>query len=187
MPAALLEFDSIARLVRRARKGDADAFRKLLEIHRPAVTSTLFACGVRSPDTANDLAQDVAMTCWTRLATLKDPKSFPAWIRRIAGNAARDHLRRLAVRREEDLEAASDVASDDDPHLDVERSAEMRLMIEALGTEDRELVDLFVARAEGMTIEALAERSGSSEGALKMRLTRARKRIRRRLDELRQG
>ena len=56
----------------------------LIDEHRNAVTSTLFACGVRCRETANDLAQDVAIKAWTRLDTLKEARTFPAWIRRIA-------------------------------------------------------------------------------------------------------
>ena len=185
MPGSVLEFDRIGHLARRAQGGDAEAFRQLLEAHRSAVTSTLTACGVRSRETARDLAQETAISAWTRLSTLEDPKSFPAWIRRIAANAARDHLRRLAVRSEEDLDEALDLVSADDPHQRTERIAEVRLMVAALGDEEESIVELLRARAAGVPIEQLAESTGSSAGALKMRLTRARKRLRRRLKELR--
>jgi RNA polymerase sigma-70 factor (ECF subfamily) len=177
-------WEEVARLVAAAQGGDPDAFRELLQSHRAAVSSTLVACGVRSDDTARDLAQEVALRAWRRLATLSDPRSFTAWIRRIAANAARDHLRRVAVRREEELEQ---LASDDDPHAAAERRAELRLMLAALEDEDAEVVELLMARADGISVEALAARTGLSEGALKMRLMRARKRLRDRLEELRRS
>lgn len=186
MSGSVLEFTEIARLVRRAQKGDTDAFRRLLELHHSMVSSTLVACGVRSRETARDLAQETAITCWTRLSTLKDPQSFPAWVRRVAANAARDHLRRIAVRREEGLEEALELAdAEEGPHERAERNAEVRLMLEALGDEEENLVEVLAARAEGVSIEELAQRKGLSEGALKMRLTRARKRLRQRLEDLR--
>jgi len=49
------------------------------------------------------------------------------------------------------------------------------------------VVELLMARADGLSVEALAARSGMSEGALKMRLMRARKRLRDRLEELRRS
>jgi len=174
-------FSEVARLVRAASGGDAGAFRQLLGMHRQAISSTLYACGVRCPETALDLAQDVAVRAWQNLGRLEDPRSFPAWVRRIAANAARDHLRRQAVRREDSLETACDLEAGDDPHQLAERVAELRLMLAALAEEDAELVDLLVARAEGVAVEELAGRLGISEGALKMRLTRARKRLRERL------
>lgn len=178
-------WDRVEALVLRARRGDQDAFRELLELHQDRVTSTLVACGVRCPETARDLAQDVALRAWTSLQRLRDPRTFPAWIRRIAANAARDDLRRRAVRREEALDVAVELVAEEDPHDHAERVAEARLMLAALDDEDDELVDLLVARAEGTPVEELAGRLDLSKGALKMRLMRVRQRLRRRLDELR--
>ena len=180
-------WDEVAGLVAAAREGDEEAFRALLQMHRGAITSTLFACGVRCQETARDLAQDVALRAWTRLDTLADPRSFTAWVRRIAANAARDHLRRRAVRREDELDEALHLESDDDPHQHAERLSEARLMMAVLEDEDAEVVDLLVARAEGVAVDELALREGLSAGALKMRLMRARKRLRGRLDDLRKG
>jgi len=181
------QWEASAALVRRARSGDQGAFADLLTSHRDAITSTLFACGVRQPETAKDLAQDVAFKAWDQLSRLKDPRTFKAWVRRIAANAARDHLRRMAVRKEDELDAALHVESDDDPHQQSERMAEARLMMTALDSEDAEVVELLVAKANGESIAEMAERLDLSEGALKMRLMRVRKRLRKKLEELRLG
>ena len=122
-------WETTAALVRRARSGDQTAFAELLNGHRSAITSTLFACGVRQMETAQDLAQDVALRAWNRLPDLKDPRTFTAWVRRIAANAARDHLRRMAVRKEDELDTAIHVEAEDDPHVRAERLAEVRLML----------------------------------------------------------
>lgn len=179
------DWNEVAELVRRARDGDDEAFRTLLQSHREVVTSTLMACGARSQETVQDLAQDVALRTWSRLTDLREPRNFTAWIRRIAANAARDHLRRLAVRREEDLELALNLASDDDPHADAERTMELRLMLATLEREDDEVVELLMARAEGISVQDLAARCELSPAALKMRLMRARNRLQRNLEELR--
>ena len=179
------KWDAIELLVRRARKGDHDAFRTLLDEHRSAVASTLFACGVRCRETARDLAQEVALRAWTKLEVLKDPRSFPAWVRRIAANAARDHLRRVAVRREDELDVALSLEGGDNPHKRAERVAEIRLMMAALIEEDDEVIRILIARAEGVPGEAFARSLGITADALKMRVMRARKRLRVRLAELR--
>ena len=181
------KWDRIDFLVRRARRGDQGAFRDLLEEHRSAVVSTLFACGVRCAETASDLAQDVALRSWQKLDSLKEPRTFPAWVRRIAANAARDHLRRMAVRREDELDEALHLEGGDDPHDRAERMAEVRLMLAALADEDGEVVELLTARANGVSVETLAVEMKITPDALKMRVMRARKRLRARLDEMRRG
>ena len=180
-------WDRIELLVQRARRGDQAAFRDLLDEHRSAVVSTLFACGVRCSETARDLAQDVALRSWQKLDSLKEPRTFRAWVRRIAANAARDHLRRVAVRREDELDEALDLEGGDDPHDRAERVAEVRLMLAALADEDDEVVQLLTARANGVSVETLAVEMKISPDALKMRVMRARKRLRTRLDEMRRG
>ena len=142
---------------------------------------------MRCQETARDLAQDVALRAWNNLSQLKDPRTFRAWIRRIAANAARDHLRRLAVRREESLEAAVHVEADDDLYERAERMSELRSMLAILEMEDQEVLELLMARADGMSVEELARDRGLSQGALKMRLMRVRKRLRARLENLRRG
>lgn len=179
------KWDAIELLVRKAGKRDQAAFRTLLEEHRSVVVSTLFACGVRCRETAHDLAQDVALRAWQRLDTLSDPRAFPAWLRRIAANAARDHLRRAAVRREDELDEALQLEGSDDPHDRAERLAEVRLMLAALEDEDPEVVQLLVARAEGVPVDELATSLQISPDALKMRVMRARKRLRARLEQMR--
>ncbi len=181
------KWDRVELLVRRARRGDQGAFRELLEDHRSAVVTTLFACGVRCGETARDLAQDVALRSWQNLGTLKEPRTFPAWVRRIAANAARDHLRRAAVRREDELDEALQLDGGDDPQERAERMSEVRLMLAALADEDDEIVDLLTARANGVSVEALAVEMAISPDALKMRVMRARKRLRARLEDMRRG
>jgi RNA polymerase sigma-70 factor (ECF subfamily) len=181
------KWEAIERLVRRARKGDNAAFHELLDLHRDAVVSTFFACGVRCPETARDLAQDVALKVWQKLDGLRDARTFPAWLRRISANAARDHLRRMAVRRESELEDAIHLEGDEDPHQLSERLAEVRLMLAALAVEDEEVIHLLISRADGVSVEALAREMGISPDALKMRTMRARKRLRERLADLRDG
>ncbi len=176
-------FARVAKLVRAARRGDETAFRTLLELHDRVVTATLVACGVRCPETARDLAQDVALKAWRNLDRLEDPRSFPAWIRRIAANAARDSLRRLTARREDALESALELAADDDPEQRSGRRSELRAMLAVLEAEDEETVALVIARADGASVADLARQHGISTGALKMRLLRIRQRLRRRLEE----
>ena len=63
--------------------------------------------------------------------------------------------------------------------------AELRLMLAAIEEEDPETVTMLMARADGTSVATLAVREGISQGALKMRMMRVRKRLRKRLTQLR--
>jgi len=181
------KYFEIARLVREARRGSEESFTHLLKMHQTAISSTLFACGIRCRETARDLAQDASLRAWTRLNSLKDPRSFPAWIRRIAANSARDHLRKIAGRREDALECALQLESGETPEELAERAGEIQRMLLALSGESEEILMLLRARAEGTPIAEMARRAGIAEAAMKMRLMRVRKRLKKRLEELRKS
>ncbi len=73
-------------LVIAARSGDRAAFSRLYESLAPVVHSVLVS-RLRVRD-ADDLVQEVFVTAWRRLADLRDPAAFVAWVLSIARNAA---------------------------------------------------------------------------------------------------
>jgi RNA polymerase sigma-70 factor (ECF subfamily) len=149
------------------------------------IESTLVASGIRTREAAFDVAQEVALKVWQALGDLRDSARFPQWLRQITANAARDHLRRCAARREAGPGALDSMVVEDDPGERLERRLDNRRMLAALREEDSESAGLLLARAEGASIADLAARSHLSQAALKMRLTRARQRLIRRLARLR--
>src|ERR1035441_1591350 len=83
----------LASDVRRATDGDRAAFGRLVGATQSAVTAiTLATVGVRSE--AEEIAQDVYVSAWRGLATLKNPASFLPWIRQLARNQSNEALRR---------------------------------------------------------------------------------------------
>lgn len=79
--------------VRAAAAGDAEAFGRLVEDHAGWLRARI-ASRLGSPETAEDLLQEVFLAAWERLATLRDPGRFPAWLRSIADNQVRLWQRR---------------------------------------------------------------------------------------------
>src|SRR5215813_244007 len=83
-----------AMLVEAARDGDRAAFGRLYDRYARMVHGVLLArVPVREVD---DLVQDVFVTALRRLSTLRDTRSFGAWLAAIARNKASDHYRRSA-------------------------------------------------------------------------------------------
>jgi RNA polymerase sigma-70 factor, ECF subfamily len=120
------------------------------------------------PD-AEDAAQEAAIRAWRRRATCRDAPG--AWVRAIARNEA---LRAAGRRRDEvPLEAAADVAGASPGCAD---SHDVRAAVGALEPGDRLLV--LLRYWADLTQPEVARATALPEGTVKVRLHRARRRLR---------
>jgi RNA polymerase sigma-70 factor (ECF subfamily) len=164
--------------VARAKEGDADALRFLYLRYADNVYG--YVCSiVRDEHEAEDVTQHVFAKLIGGLARY-EPRVVPfsAWILRVAYNAAIDHMR-----------ARRPVPCEKVPRIDVaddvsgrERFAELRLALDALPAEQRNVLALrFLV---GLTPSEVAERMGRSEDAVHGLQHRGRRRLRRELDRI---
>jgi RNA polymerase sigma-70 factor (ECF subfamily) len=137
--------------------------------------------------TAEDVAQDALVALvsrWRRLGPPESPEAFVfAIARRRAGRAS---LRRALL---SPLDWLSDTpvagGSIDDAY---EQRAELAAVFKGLRTLARRDREVLLLRAIGeLDLAAIAAVTGSSEGAVKMRLHRARRRLRLVLEQQRAG
>lgn len=84
-----------AWLVLRAQAGDRAALEALLA-HADALLRPYATLMLRDTDAADDVLQDVLLLVYRKLATLREPRAFAAWARRIA---SREIFRALRGRR----------------------------------------------------------------------------------------
>ena len=90
--SAALPISTQGALVRRAARGDALAFERLVSI--PADRAFRIARAILGNDSdASDATQDAFVSAWRELPRLSDPESFDAWLRWIIVNACRAQLR----------------------------------------------------------------------------------------------
>ncbi|MBT5535384.1 RNA polymerase sigma factor [Candidatus Poribacteria bacterium] len=97
------------RLVRRAMRGDRDAFEELARLHVTRVYALLVGLS-RDRDVADEAFQETWLKVANRLHALRDPRAFRPWLYAVARNALRDvwRQRQTAERREaHDEEAAT--------------------------------------------------------------------------------
>lgn len=83
--------DGEAFLVKRARDGDGEAFRQLVETYQGYVFAVILTL-VREQDQAENIAQEVFLQCYRSLAQYQGG-SFRAWLGKIATNKAIDFRR----------------------------------------------------------------------------------------------
>ena len=86
-----------AELVRRAQRGDEEAFAALV----PPAVDRLMAVAyriLRDPDLAEDVTQQALLIAWRKLPTLREPERFDAWTYRLVVNACYAEAGRLRIR-----------------------------------------------------------------------------------------
>lgn len=173
--------DTDSRLVARARAGDARAFEELVRRHlRSAHAVALGVLG--NVADAEDVCQDAFLTALEKLDECRDPKRFAAWLMRIVRNRALNFRESRALRQGEPLEeeaAVAEASEVDDPGRRAEQSELRGRLLAALGrlpASQREVVLLH--DLEGWKHREIADLLGTSEGATRVRLLEARKRLR---------
>jgi RNA polymerase sigma-70 factor (ECF subfamily) len=85
------------RLLERARRGDEDAFRELMEPHRKELHANCYRM-LGSVHDADDALQDALLSAWRGLAKFERRSSLRSWLYRITTNACLDVISRRPKR-----------------------------------------------------------------------------------------
>src|SRR5690348_14257423 len=85
--------DAELLLVKRAQKGDADAFESLYNQHLKRVYNIAWRMMGNGAD-AEEIAQEVMLKAWRALPAFKLDSAIGTWLYRITINACSDELRR---------------------------------------------------------------------------------------------
>lgn len=153
-----------------------DLFWKQLEPeHRRARAYCRKLTGNR--DDGDDLYQDALVCALSGFGRLRDPDAFRPWLYRIIINAFKNRVKQPWWKRALPLgRTVDESAIGDDPGP--RRAARRRLDVafRAISPEDRALVTLF--ELEGWTAEEIAEATGKAAGTIRVRVKRARDRMR---------
>jgi RNA polymerase sigma-70 factor (ECF subfamily) len=170
---------SDAELVATVLHGDRKTYATLFRRHERSVLAV--ALGV-VPDyhLAQDVVQETFTTAFEKLATLRRPQSFGAWVRKIARRAALDvarDRRTMAARESLDTQAAP-------PHNGNPDQDQRRLLAAVLCLPRHEQLALTLHYFEGHPVKTISRMTGRPVGTVTMRLSRARARLRRMLKEI---
>jgi len=178
----------------RARDGDAQAFRCLVDAHaRPL--HRLCARIVHDPVLAEDAVQEAFYRAWRGLAEFDGRSAFSTWLHRISVNAALELLRRNARHRHELHETDDDDEGDflagfegDAPGpQEHARSAEInRCIQQQLGRMSATERAAFVMRhCEGESLDTIGATLDLNIGQAKQAIFRAVRKLRGALQPLR--
>jgi len=160
-------------LVRRARAGDAAAFRLLVERHSPSARARAARLCGRADD-VDDIVQEAFLQAFMALDRLRDPDRFGAWLAGIIRNVHRaaDRQEPLMLLAEwpESLHPVSALGLPSADDLD--RAEALRAAVADLPDRQRRAVELYYYA--GLPAGQIA----GSSGAAKASLHKARRRLR---------
>ncbi|HEX3914353.1 MAG TPA: sigma-70 family RNA polymerase sigma factor [Steroidobacteraceae bacterium] len=184
-----LSQESDENLMLRFGRGDAAAFDFLYRRHESRVYRYLHR-NVRNEASANDLMQEVWFAVARGAANYQPKAKFTTWLFTIAHNRMVDLVR--ADRRLQSLDAGDDAESEGSSLLDrlagdakleppaqVQSQHEAEAMLAAVAQLPAEQRSAFLLQAEGeLSVEEIAEATGTSFETVKSRLRYARAKLR---------
>jgi RNA polymerase sigma-70 factor, ECF subfamily len=178
--------------VERARSGDSDAFRLLVEQHSRAVFRLAFRMTGNEQD-AEDVVQETFLRAYRQLDKYEARSSFSTWLYRIASNYSLD-LIRTRKRHEDKRERGKPDERDILQTIPVNAPGPDRIahsnQVQARVNEaldelsDQERTAFVLRHFEGMSIEEIGSVLGTSTNATKHSIFRAVQKLRRSLEPL---
>lgn len=160
--------DAEKRLVLKAIAGDEKSFRALVLGHQGRLRA-LIRRSLGDPGLADDIAQDVFIKAWTRLAQLREPEAFKGWLRQIASRAIVDHIRSSHLKPETFSEELAAESRSEHPVSDLK--LDLQGALERLSPPQR--LCILLAYAEGLTHGEIATETGLPIGTVKSHIARA--------------
>ncbi len=182
-PAAIDE----SELVRRARKGDLEAYDQLVQRYQERIYATVYHMTSNHED-ANDLAQEAFIKGFQALKSFKGGSSFYTWVYRIAVNKTINFLKQRKNRSQMslndlDFNAEHDpdlvaLISDKTPRREASLSELQEKLNEGLQklSEPHRLV-VTLHDVQGLSHEEIAKIMGCNIGTVRSRLFYARQQL----------
>jgi RNA polymerase sigma-70 factor (ECF subfamily) len=176
-------------LVQRARNGDEEAFRLLVEDNQRRIYSLALRYTRRHED-ADEVAQETFVRAHRSLGRFRGEAGFSTWVYRIAVNCCLSHKRKQSRVNE----VGNDETGNNQEHRDEKNPSPLR---RAMSSQTRGLINramdslspqqrmVFVMKfLQQRTIAEIAGQIGCAEGTVKKQLFRAVGRMRERLAPL---
>ena len=133
----------------------------------------------RSSADGDDLFHDTLLRTYEKLQALREPEHFAAWFYSVLLSVHRNSSRRSFWRRFSRLDEVADTGGGDPDH---EQAARMSHALDTLPSVQREAIIL--CDLDGFSMEEIARMQRVTISAVKTRVARGRKRLRRHYERL---
>jgi RNA polymerase sigma-70 factor (ECF subfamily) len=175
-------------LVERIKKGDTEAFRKLVKRYERYILNLVYRT-IGDTNEAEDIAQEVFIKVYKNIRSFKGESKFLTWISKITVNLCMDKLREKVKNKEENIdeEVWSLFAQHEsfNPEVTAERHELQEIIKKAIETLPEELRVVFVLRElENFSYDEISQMLNIPMGTVESRLYRARIKLRTYLKDL---
>lgn len=155
-------------LVEKAARHDKEAFSQLMHLHGQSMYKVAKAI-LKNDEDATDAMQETALTCWEKIATLREKRYFKTWLIRILINHCN------AIYRQKSRYIPQEVLPETVKETDEYAEVEWLEMIKCL--EEKYRIVLVLYYAEGFQVKDIAKMLHITQSAVKQRLLTARKKM----------
>lgn len=180
--------EDVGVLVERARRGDAKAYEALVFRYWEAAFRTAVVI-TGDTEEAEDAAQEAFIKAHRALDTFREGSSFGPWLLSIVANDAKNRRRAFGRRKALALRASEDIRPEDpsdSPSASLLTTEKHETLLEAINTlREKDRLVITCRYLLELSEEETAAALGCAKGTVKSRLSRAMKRLRKRMDEKR--
>lgn len=167
------QHDDFSELMRQANRGDAAAYRRLLErlASRLRAVVRRGLSRVRQPDAdCEDIVQEILLAVHLKRDTWDEAQPLMPWVHAIAHYKLVDALRRRGFRQHLPLDVCEEIAAPEDAEA-VTAANDARDLLSRLSERQREIV---VGMAiDGRSAKEIGERLGMADGNVRVTLHRS--------------
>lgn len=164
-----------------AAQQDSEAFGVLFAKYQQSILG-YFSRRVPDLSIAADLTQETFARAFSYLPSFTPSNSsYQTYLIRIAHNLLVNYYRRAALRKTDDIEAYHHIGNGEDQEVRVQQKWGLSRARKKLTEREAQIFSLFYE--EGLRVREIATAIDTSENAVKLHLSRARKKMRRYLKE----
>ncbi|TDI11019.1 MAG: RNA polymerase sigma factor [Acidobacteria bacterium] len=191
----MAEAKTDAQLVKATVEGDSQAFEEIVERYQRLVFNIIYHYMGRRNE-VEDLAQEVFLKVFRALETFDATRPLKSWIGRITANTCLDEIRKAPKRK---VWSFADLGGDEESKIeyfyerfgqhssltekDVEDLFELlEKLMERLNRKDK--MAFVLRELEGLSYPEIAKALQSSELAVRLRVSRSKKRLQKDLEEI---
>lgn len=177
-----------SELVQRLKGGNKEAFNALYEKYKNILLRMAYLVSGEM-DKAEDIVQETFVKCYLHIGELKKAEGFRSWLFQILYRTAYRHVKKSRREIPDDeigIQAdAADGITPLDRIIQTEKERQVKQAVQLLDFKHRAVVILFYYNE--MPTKEIAKVLGCTEGTVKSRLFTARKKLKKKLEQLEEG